>query len=59
MAGEWEQRVAPDDETVGEGQRLDAESLPAFFERVTRLALARAAWTRRTCWLPRETRDAR
>lgn len=40
MAGEWEQRVAPDDETVGEGQRLDAESLPAFFERVTRLALA-------------------
>ena len=40
MAGEWEQRVAPDDETVGEGQRLDAESLPAFFERVTRFALA-------------------
>ena len=32
--------MAPDDETVGEGQRLDAESLPAFFERVTRLALA-------------------
>lgn len=40
MENEWERAIAPDDRSVGEGQRLGVEPLGGFFARTPRFAVA-------------------